>query len=182
MPVELPDDQAAYAEWFAAGVQPLLQTLRAAGPAAPVWTNGEDKHVRYWARRILYEAVVHRADAEFALGVEPVIDARTGADGVDELLTNLLNFSWVVDQQRELDRDGQTLHLQASDHDAQWLITLGREGFTWQHGTASATVSAEGAAGDLLLLVYRRLKPRDNRFRITGDSQLLTDWLEKSAL
>jgi uncharacterized protein (TIGR03083 family) len=182
VPADLPDEQVAYAEWFAAGVQPLLQTLRAADHEAPMWTRGEDKHVSYWARRILYEAVVHRADAEFALGLDPVIDARTGADGVDEFLTNLLDFPWVVDQQRELNSDGQTVHLHATDHDADWLITLGREGFTWRRGTGGATVSAEGAAGDLLLLVYGRLKPTDNRFRIIGDSQLLADWLEKSEL
>jgi MDMPI C-terminal domain len=145
--------------------------------------------VRYWARRILYEAVVHRADAEFALGLDPVIDARTGADGVDEFLANLLDFPWVVDQQRELDRDGQTVHLHATDHDADWLITLDRDGFTWRRATGGtavsaegAAVSAEGAAGDLLLLVYGRVKPTDNRFRVIGDSRLLAGWLEKSAL
>jgi hypothetical protein len=114
--------------------------IKGADPATPVPTCPGS--VSYWARRILYEAVVHRADADFTLGVDPVIDARTGADGVDEFLTNLLDFPWVVDQQRDLNRDGQTVHLHATDHDAGWLITLSREGFTWRRGTGAATVSA----------------------------------------
>jgi uncharacterized protein (TIGR03083 family) len=36
VPADLPDEQVAYAEWFAAGVQPLLQTLRAADHEAPM--------------------------------------------------------------------------------------------------------------------------------------------------
>jgi len=178
----LPDDPTEYSAWFAAGAGPLVATLRAADPDAPMWTNGADQHVRYWARRILFEAVVHRADAELALGRRPHIGASTAVDGIDELLTNMPCFPWIAERQRELNRPGETLHLGATEYHGEWMITLHRGGFTWKHEHGPATVAVRGTAGDLLLLSYGRLAPADPRFAITGDDQLLTQWLESSAL
>jgi len=179
---DLPDDQAGYPAWFAAGSGPLVATLRAADPEAPMWTNGADRHVRYWARRILYEAVVHRADAELALGRQPHIEAATGRDGIDEFLTNMPCFPWIAERHREFGRDGHTLHFHATNHDGEWMITLGRGAFTWEHHHGPATVTAAGSAGDLLLLVYGRLAPGDDRFAVAGEARLLSQWLAKSAL
>jgi uncharacterized protein (TIGR03083 family) len=182
VPAGLPDATTGYPAWFAEGVAPLIATLRSADPVIPMWTNGADRHTRYWARRILYEAVVHRADAELAVGRTPVIDTLTAVDGIDELLTNLPCFSWVAERQRGLGRDGDTLHLRSTDIDAGWVITLGRDGFDWHRGGAAAVATAAGTAGDLLLLVYGRFKPADDRLTVSGDQQLLTGWLTKSAL
>jgi uncharacterized protein (TIGR03083 family) len=54
----LPDDPASYPAWFAAGTGSLVTTLRAADPYTPMWTNGADQHVRYWARRILFDTFI----------------------------------------------------------------------------------------------------------------------------
>jgi uncharacterized protein (TIGR03083 family) len=192
----LPDDQADYPAWLAAGAGPLLATLWAADPETPMWTNGADQHARYWARRILYEAVVHRADAELTMGRKPDIDAETAVDGIDEFLTNLPFFRWVADAVAELPHDGRAVHLHATDHDGEWMIVLDSAGFSWQrrHGTATShearrngtqpapSVTVEGSASDLLLLTYGRLPPADDRFAVTGDGQFLAQWLEKSAL
>jgi uncharacterized protein (TIGR03083 family) len=192
----LPDDQADYPAWLAAGAGPLLATLRAADPDAPMWTNGADQHARYWARRILYEAVVHRADAELAVGRKPDIDAETAVDGIDEFLTNLPFFRWVAEAVAELPHDGRAVRLHATDHEGEWMVTLDPAGFSWQrrHGTATSheahrkgtqpapCVTVEGSAGDLLLLTYGRLPPADDRFAVAGDGRFLAQWLEKSAL
>jgi len=179
---DLPNDPARYSSWFAAGAGELVTTLRAADPDAPLWTNGTDQHARYWVRRILGEAVVHRADAELALARVPAIRARVAVEGIDEFLTNVPGFPWVAERLRELGRDGQTLHFHANDHDGEWMLTLRRPGFTWVRGHGTATVTAEGAAGDLLLVIYGRLPVAGDRFAVTGDDQLLTDWLAKCAL
>ncbi|HEX6499878.1 MAG TPA: maleylpyruvate isomerase family mycothiol-dependent enzyme [Micromonosporaceae bacterium] len=182
VPATLPDHAKDYPAWLASLVKPLITTLGAADPDTPMWTNGADRHARYWARRLLFEAVVHRADAEIALGRAPVIDGATAADGIDELLTNLPCFTWVAERQRQLRRDGQTLHLHATDRVAEWLIMLGPDGFAWRPAHDRAHVTVEAGAGDLLLLVYGRLAPTDQRFAVTGDRALLREWLEKSAL
>ncbi|MGH3736329.1 MAG: maleylpyruvate isomerase family mycothiol-dependent enzyme [Micromonosporaceae bacterium] len=185
----LPGDPADYAAWFAQGVPALLTALRGADPDAPVWTNGVDGHVRYWARRILYEAVVHRVDAELALGERPIIDPAAGVDGIDELLTNLQCFPWVAERLRELEDPGGTVRLSAVDRDSEWLIVLAGGGFRFRRGSvleAAATgvpadVEVRGTAGGLLLLVYGRLAPDDPRFIVYGDAPLLARWLTSCA-
>jgi uncharacterized protein (TIGR03083 family) len=177
---DLPDDPAGYAPWFAAGTRPLIATLRAADPDTPVWTNGADQHARYWARRILYEAVVHRADAELALGREPRIQPRVAADGIEEFLTNIQCFPWVAESLRELEADGETLHFHSTDYEGEWIVTLNGGAFSWERGHKRATVAVRGTASDLLLLAYGRFAA--SRFTVIGDDQLLAQWLSKSAL
>ena len=69
----------------------LAQLLADAGPDAECWTwmegAGEGTSAA-WARRMAHEALVHRVDAEAALGA-PLHPAAPGlaADGVDEVLT-----------------------------------------------------------------------------------------------
>ena len=176
---DLPRDPADYALWFAVGARPLIATLRAANPDTPVWTNGADSRARYWARRILYEAVVHRADAELALGREPRIRSRLAADGIEEFLTNIQCFPWVAERLRELDADGQTVHFHSSDYEGEWIVTLNGGSYTWERGHKRATVAVRGTASDLLLLVYGRLPA--SRFTVMGDDLLLAQWLSKSA-
>lgn len=181
VPTRLPDQPADYPAWLADLVKPLIDTLRAADPDRRMWTNGVDQHARYWARRLLFEAVVHRADAEIALGRTPVIYGATAVDGIDELLTNLPCLA-SSKQLRAPGRDGGTVHLHATDRAGEWLITLDAGPFTWRPAHDAASVTAEGAAGDLLLLAYGRLAPTDQRFAVTGDRALLAEWLERSAL
>jgi uncharacterized protein (TIGR03083 family) len=169
---DVPSD---YATWFAAGVPPLLATLRAADPEAEVWTNGRDPHVRYWARRILFEAVVHRADAELAVGLVPQIEDSVGVDGVDELLTNLPCFAWVAERQRALD-PARVLRLEAASGEA-WMINSAVDVV---EDEPAAIVRA--AAGDLLLLVYGRIGLEDDRITVSGDRRFLAEWLAASAL
>ncbi len=178
----IPDDPADYPAWLAAGIGPLVATLRAADPDTPMWTNGVDQHASYWARRILYEAVVHRADAELALGRKPYVDADTAANGIDEFLMNLLCFSWVAERIRMLHRDGQTLHLHATDSVGGWAIHLQCGAFTWERGHRQGTVAVQGSTSDLLLLICGRLSASGGNFAVFGDDGLLTVWLENSAL
>lgn len=177
----LPADDAGYPGWLAAGAGPLLTTLREAGGDTPVWTFGPDQHVRFWSRRVLYEAVVHRADAELALGRTPYIDPETAADGIEEFLANIPVIPWVAEQLRTLGRTGETLHLHATDHDGEWMIALGPDGVTWEHGHGKGTVAVRGTTSDLLLLTYGRLRPGDERFAVFGDQELLSGWLAAAA-
>lgn len=91
-------------------------------------------------------------------------------------------YAWIAERHRQLNRHGETLHLHATGHHGEWTITLHPGGFSWEHQHQPATVTVQATASDLLLLLYGRLTPADLRFAVTGDDQLLAQWLESSAL
>jgi uncharacterized protein (TIGR03083 family) len=62
------------------------------GDAAYTW-HEPDQTVGFWIRRMAQETVIHRIDAELALGEEPApIPADLAVDGVDEVLTLFLGY------------------------------------------------------------------------------------------
>jgi uncharacterized protein (TIGR03083 family) len=183
--VGLPENRAEYPKWLAAGAAPLLSALRDAGPDTPVWSWAGQVVSGWWARRMLHETTVHRADAELAVGAEPVIDPVVAADGVDEFLANA-RLGGRPSQQMDEFPDGQTIHLHATDEglgeDGEWLISLGRGGYTWSHGHAKGSVAVRGPAGLLLLLIYGRIRPDDERLQVFGDAGLLATWQQVMTL
>ncbi|MEU5218554.1 maleylpyruvate isomerase N-terminal domain-containing protein [Streptomyces sp. NPDC020807] len=184
VPLDLPDDPAAHADWLADGAERFAATARAADPDAPVWVPGADAHVRYYPRHALVEAVVHLADAELALtGTASPLDPATAADAVDHFLGDAPYIPWIAEPVAHLDRDGAVLRLVARDGGA-WTLTLGGGGFTWSRGSGGAepTAEVEADAGELLLLLHRRYASDDARFTHRGDRDLLDDWLAATAL
>jgi uncharacterized protein (TIGR03083 family) len=175
----LPEDPAGYPGWLAAGAAPLLSALREAGPDAPVWSWFGQVGCDWWARRMLHETTVHRADAELAVGAEPVIDPVVAADGVDEFLAHAPKGGR-PSQQMSGFPSGQSIHLHATDEGlgeaGEWLITLGDNGYEWGHGHAKGSVAVRGPASLLLLLVYGRARPDDERLAVFGDAGLLATW------
>jgi uncharacterized protein (TIGR03083 family) len=183
--VDFPADAATYPRWLSAGVEVMLGVLRATDPDTPVWTVGVGGRAGFWPRRMLFEGIVHRADAELALGRVPEIDPAAAADGVAEFLTNLAHPGWVDDAVWELSGEGSSLHLHATDREAdadgEWTVRLDPGGYSWRREhPATAAVTVEGTAADLLLLTYGRL-PVDARFAVAGDRDLLARWLERTA-
>jgi uncharacterized protein (TIGR03083 family) len=180
--VPVPDHADELPEWLAAGSDEIVGAFRATDPDAAMWAWGAEKHARFWPRRMLHETTVHRADAELALGRDPRIDADVAVDGVDELLDNLPHAAYFRPHVAELRGDGESLHVHCTDADGEWTVRLEPDGFHWDHGHAKATTAVRGPAGDLLLLIYRRRPPTDDRYEVYGDDRVLARWLEHSAL
>jgi uncharacterized protein (TIGR03083 family) len=185
--IALPDELAGYPGWLAHGGMPLVTVLREAGPDTAVWAWGDDHRAGWWARRMLHETTVHRADAERAVGIEPVIDPVAAADGVDEFLGVARLGSRVRERLAELPA-GVTLHLHATDdglgESGEWLISLDGPGggYAWSHGHAKGAVAVRGPAAALLLLAYGRIRPGDERLTIFGDTGLLATWQDVMTL
>jgi uncharacterized protein (TIGR03083 family) len=170
------------AEWLTAGAGPLLESLRAAGPVTPVWTWGPGRTSGWWARRMVHETAVHRADAELAAGIAaPVIDPVVAADGIDEFLFNLPSARRPYKHLASLPT-GASLHLHATDADGEWLIRFTESGIAWERGHAKATVAVRGPVALLLLFTYGRVPGADERFAVFGDASVLDDWQQKTTL
>jgi uncharacterized protein (TIGR03083 family) len=191
----LPPTAVGQAEWLLEGGEALAKAWQGADPAERVWTWGPGRNVGWWSRRMVHETGVHHCDALLATGAEPAVPAEVAADGVGEFLGNLRSAGRWSEGVRTLRGTGERLHLAATDIAAEWVITLGPDGFTYAEGSGGgaegsadgaegsgdgAEVRAEGAATDLYLAVWGRLPPA--RLRVTGDEALLARWLENTAI
>jgi uncharacterized protein (TIGR03083 family) len=171
-----------WAQWLASGATPLLGVLRSAGPLTAVWSWGPGRTSGWWARRMLHETTVHRADAELALGVpDPVIDPLVAADGIDEFLFNLPSARRPYPHLASLPT-GASLHLHATDVDGEWVIRFTDSGIAWERGHEKATAAVRGPVAALLLFTYGRRAAGDPRLEVSGDAALPGLWQQKTAL
>ncbi len=171
-----------WAQWIASGATPLLTALRSAGPLTAVWSWGPGRTSGWWARRMLHETTVHRADAELALGVgDPVIDPVVAADGIDEFLFNLPSARRPYQHLASLPT-GASLHLHATDTDGEWVIRFTDSGIAWERGHEKATTAIRGPVASLLLFTYGRLPAADDRLASFGDESIPPLWQENTAL
>jgi uncharacterized protein (TIGR03083 family) len=177
----VPKERSDLPAWLAAGAGPLSEVL-AGDPETPFWGWGGSNRA-WWARRMLHETTVHRADAEMAIGCEPEIAADVAIDGVDEFLSNLPALTARKDSGKDLRGSGETIHLHATDAPGEWTITLTPDGFTWERGHSKAGVAVRGSAVDLLLLVYGRRRAVDEeRYQTFGDNGLLARWVANTTV
>ncbi len=177
---DVPDDEAGYLAWLGSGAERLVGLLRGTDPDTPLWNVlGTAHRAAFWPRRMLHEALIHRADAELALGGDPKIDTDLAVDGIDEILTHLPGASWVADRIRALGPADQRIQFACAD--AAWLVRLGSDGCTVARRLGPATVAVRAAVSDLLLVAYGRLGPRDRRLEVLGDRGLLESWTAATA-
>ncbi|MFE2263156.1 maleylpyruvate isomerase family mycothiol-dependent enzyme [Streptomyces griseosporeus] len=182
--LRLPEREDGYPDWLAESATVAAEAFAATDPDLPMWAWGVDQHARFWARRMLFETLLHRADAELALGLTPAIDRALAVDGIDEFLVNLPFATFFAPKVAELRGPGRTIRFRTTDGDESWLVRLRPDGFGLEEAgaaadTADATV--RGTAADLLLLVYGRLPYQAQALAHEGDEDLLTHWFAHSA-
>ncbi|MGW1894445.1 maleylpyruvate isomerase family mycothiol-dependent enzyme [Streptomyces sp. NPDC002004] len=186
----LPERPEEYAEWVAAGVPAVAAVLRDTDPHAAMWAWGEDQHARFWARRMLFETLVHRVDAERAVGREPGIDAALAADGVDEFLVNLPYAGLFAPGVGKLRGNGEIVAFQCTDSAGgtgeEWRVRLDPEGFRLlprpeTDAPSEARVTVRGRAADLLLLLYGRSSYQAPVFEVSGEAAVLDHWFAHTA-
>ncbi|MFG2617143.1 maleylpyruvate isomerase family mycothiol-dependent enzyme [Streptomyces sp. NPDC048507] len=188
--LRLPERDEDYPDWLAAGAAAAAEVFAGLDPDAPMWVWGADAHARFWIRRMLFETLVHRVDAERTLGLPSAIEPALARDGVDEFLTNLpfaTPFAPGVARLRGTDR---TIRFRCTDTDGSWLVRLRPDGFGLVadgpgagsgsgSGSADATVLAPAAG--LLLALYGRTTRTAPGIETTGDAELLDLWFANSA-
>ncbi len=148
-------DDLDLADWFDEGAAEL-QALLAADPHAPAWTFLPPRTAASWARRQAFETLVHRIDAQRAVGaVQRPVDPAAAADGVEEVVTGFLP------RQLRLGRStlpAAAVRLVGADSGRAWLLG---------DGDPAATLTAPDV--DLLLLLWRRLDRTGATFRTDGE-------------
>ncbi|MEU7936797.1 maleylpyruvate isomerase family mycothiol-dependent enzyme [Microbispora bryophytorum] len=180
MDLGFPEDFAGHADWLEAGAVQLAEALKGRDPDDEVWNWTGDRSARFWSRRQLHETVVHRADAEIALGIAPQVAEDVAADGVAEFFDLLPHTRWRP-QIAELRGGGETISWRTETGGA-WLVRLTPEGFTYERSdvpavTADVTVRAE-TTGELMLTLWGRREPG----AAEGDAALLDWWRERAKI
>ncbi|MFD7031167.1 maleylpyruvate isomerase family mycothiol-dependent enzyme [Streptomyces sp. NPDC059917] len=182
--LRLPERDADYPEWLAESAAESAQVFATTDLDAPMWAWGLDQHARFWVRRMLFETVVHRADAELALGIAPRIDREVAVDGIDEFLTNLPFAAFFAPGTAALRGPDRTIGFRCTDGGDSWQVRLRPDGFglvTEDGDGPEPDATVQGASGDLLLLLYGRLDRTNEAFRLRGDRELLDLWSSHSA-
>ncbi|MEQ7124408.1 maleylpyruvate isomerase family mycothiol-dependent enzyme [Actinopolymorpha sp. B11F2] len=142
---------------FERGAAELVDVLRDADQAAPVWTWFPDRRdIGFITRHQVQETAVHHWDAAHAAGAAWTMRTEVAADAVEEFLTCSLA------DQDDVRRLGRSLSgpvvLTATDAGSSWTISQAdaRAALLWAPGAAGpATVT--GTTTDLLLWLYGRL-------------------------
>ena len=179
-----PEDAGRLGAWLRDGAAELVETIRLAGPQMPVWTWADDQSAGFWARRMVHETAMHRADAELALGREFALEADLAADAISEWLS-LLSLPQAVQfrpELAELRGEGQILHLHSTDpglgEAGEWIVRRTPAGPVWEPGHMKGDVAVRGAVVDLLLVLMRRVTPSAAPITVLGDASVLDHWLE----
>jgi uncharacterized protein (TIGR03083 family) len=161
-PKDLPDEHLV--EWFEEGLEKLAQVLETSDPNQPVWnwSSRAPQTVAFWPRRMAHETSVHRWDAQAAVGTPDPIDSDLAADGVEEFF-----FVHMPEEESHRPLDG-TIHLHRTDGPGEWFVRFDASGVNVTREHEKGDVAVRGPASDLVLLLWRRIRPQD--VEIFGDA------------
>jgi uncharacterized protein (TIGR03083 family) len=168
-------------DWLNTGARSILDAVDAVGADTAVWTFLGPRPAKWWIRRRLHEATVHRADAAIAIGAEFQLTPEVAADAISEWLDRVVVEAGA--ESSPLDT-GRTLHLHATDDGlgaaGEWTIAGTGEGIALSHEHGKGDAALRGSAKDLLLAVVRRQTAADGGLEIFGDERIWHGWLNRT--
>ena len=121
-----PDGRAALLDALDRAHEELMLRVRNADPGEGAWSWTEDPRlhtVGFTMRRQAHEALIHRVDAEQAVGDRTPLDPRLAADGIVECL------EWMYGEHPawgSFADDGSRVVIEATDTGRRVLLALGR--------------------------------------------------------
>jgi len=173
-------DGAGLAAWLRAGAAELVDTLRTLDPEAPTWHPFlVAKVAGVWPRRQAHETVIHRWDAERAVGSPSPIDAELASDGIDEYFE--LGVSRKVTRE-QLEYPTGSLHVHCTDVEGEWFVWADDEGYHVERIHQKGDAALRGPAEALLLRLWGRTSEGADELSPIGDESVLESWLSIAGL
>lgn len=164
----------------------LVHAVSSRSPEEVCWSWHDAGHTIGWVRRRqAHEALIHRVDAELAAGDPSTLDPVLAADGVDEILSVMLDAN-DLPEWATFHPDGSTAVIEIDGGAVSWTVNLGRftgtspaSGNTYNDVALAltdpvATPSAvlRGSAADMNLWLWGR-GPIDD-IEVSGDPDIAT--------
>jgi len=161
----------------------LTETFATHAPGDPAKTWFDpNQTVGWWVRRMALETVIHRVDAELAVGSVAPIPEDLALDGIDELLAIFLGYGstrWTEEFAADIEAGaGDRLRVvaQTADGPRAWLATVTDAGVKVVDDGADGTaeVTATGEADAVLRWVWNRAAPGE--VTVAGDPAATGRW------
>ncbi|MFB4193025.1 maleylpyruvate isomerase family mycothiol-dependent enzyme [Streptomyces carpaticus] len=149
-----PEGDAALRSWYEESAAALLAALDT-DPDTPAWTFRAPHTVGFWQRRRAQETLIHRWDAQHALGAARQPGAEPAADGIAEVFEVMAPL--MIDRGLAPVPE-RAVRLVADD--------LGR---SWTYGPGEPVATLAGPAGQLLLLLWGRAADSAPGLEWSGD-------------
>ncbi|MEU7317982.1 maleylpyruvate isomerase family mycothiol-dependent enzyme [Streptomyces sp. NPDC007083] len=151
-----PRDPSELPRWFEETSRTLLTALDT-DPAAPAWTFHPPGTVGFWQRRRALETLVHRWDAENALGAARPLDPELAGEGVAEVFDTLA--------------PRQVARGRAHPPRSALRLTATDLGTSWTYGPGAPVATLAGPADHLLLLLWGRMSHSSAAVTWHGDRE-----------
>ena len=146
--------------YLESGLATLIDALGCCPPTVEVWGFGpHPRTAAFWRRRQAMETVVHRVDAELAIGEPADVTAPVAADGVTEYVEVTI----------------PRMHYKKDPPPGALKLTATDTGDVWTYGApdgGEGTLS--GRAEDLFLVLWGRRD--DDVLQAGGDPAILAGW------
>lgn len=163
-----------YLEFLSWGNSAITKALDINRPERETWSwHHSDFSVDFWFRRMAHETVIHRIDAQQAVGAVTEIDEALALDGVDEVLDFLpLLGSWpeapnvdfgIVSIVASTKTGSKTWEVNFTDQAATVSASAGP--------TQSARLVISGSAEAMDLYLWGRIDGSDPRISLTGEGE-----------
>ena len=160
-----PDDYPALLDLQRRATERLLAAVSAGDDSDPMWTWFDEDQTRgFIRRRQAHETLIHRLDAEQAVGDVTSLDVRLATDGIDEALR--IMFGGTPDW-AEFRWEAGPVVVVAQDSAARWSAEIGRVVGRPESGEAVDEPSLEVHEGRIA----------DPVAQVTGTAEALDSWL-----
>ncbi len=183
--INLPAESSEILSWFNEGWNNLFKIFNDHPDDFPAWNwSGKNQTLGWMIRRQAHEAAIHRFDAELAhMGLPSVAaikslpaesipfgyTAEFAKDGIDERL------EITIGGRRNLSGSlPGSLHLHATDIDAEWTVTLTDGTMTIERGHQKADAAIKATASEIYLWSWGRLPAEI--LQCFGDLAVIDAW------
>jgi uncharacterized protein (TIGR03083 family) len=174
-PTQRPDPDTDWVPWLREGAAALIEALASVDPDGPTWHPFPVAQVaRIWPRRQAQETVVHRWDAEAAVGSPSPIDPELASDGIDEYFEIALPRLGVRER---IELPPGSLHVHCTDVAGEWLVERDDDGLRVVREHAKGDAALRGPAEAILLRLWNRTSRRAGDLDEVGDQAVAAAWL-----